>query len=190
MAKTIHIHLHRAPARARTVDAGEFDESKHKRDDSGKFSSSGGGGGKKPEGTKPPGQNLAHGDPKKEATAAHARIMEKQAARAANDPTKHFAPGSGPEAKAAAARLAAKHAARRSEEQPVAVKETETHPWVHKFVRTHSNMAAMKAAIAKNETPAIQQVLAGLEKHPHQGATQKMVKDLLREELVKRGATK
>lgn len=108
MAKTIHIHIHRAPAiKGRTGDSGNFDESKHKRDNDGKFSSGGGG-------VKAPGQNLAHGDPKKEAAAAHARIMEKQAARAANDPTKHFAPGSGPEAKAAAARLAAKHAERRA----------------------------------------------------------------------------
>lgn len=45
MAKHIHIYLHRAPARARTADAGNFDESKHKRDDDGKFSSTGGGGG-------------------------------------------------------------------------------------------------------------------------------------------------
>lgn len=44
MAKHIHIHLHRG----KTGDAGNFDESKHKRDDDGKFSS-GGGGGKGPQ---------------------------------------------------------------------------------------------------------------------------------------------
>lgn len=48
MAKTIHIHLHGlARITKRTGDAGNFDESKHKRDDDGKFSSGGGGGGKK-----------------------------------------------------------------------------------------------------------------------------------------------
>lgn len=49
MAKTIHIHLHGlARITKRTGDAGNFDESKHKRDDDGKFSSGGGGGGKAP----------------------------------------------------------------------------------------------------------------------------------------------
>ena len=119
-----HIHIHLAPGMrvlgARTGDADNWDESKHKRADDGKFGS---GGGNK--------------------TA----------------PT-----------------------------EPVSMKESETHPWVHKFVRTHSTRAEMQAAIAKNETPAIKQVLAGLEKHQHQGATQKMVKELLAAELKKRNA--
>jgi len=42
MAKHIHIYLG-----ARTGDSGNFDESKHKRDDGGKFSSTGGGGASK-----------------------------------------------------------------------------------------------------------------------------------------------
>lgn len=48
MAKTIHIHLHGlARITKRTGDAGNFDESKHKRDKGGQFSSTGGGGGAK-----------------------------------------------------------------------------------------------------------------------------------------------
>ena len=44
MAKTIHLHIH-GRARVSTSDSGDWDESKHKRDKGGQFSSTGGGGG-------------------------------------------------------------------------------------------------------------------------------------------------
>lgn len=44
MGKTIHLHLH-GRAIVRTSDSPDWDESKHKRDKGGQFSSSGGGGG-------------------------------------------------------------------------------------------------------------------------------------------------
>lgn len=56
MAKHIHIYLG-----ARTGDS-DWDESKHKRDDSGKFSSTGGGGGK-PDGKNIPLHGVAKKDP-------------------------------------------------------------------------------------------------------------------------------
>lgn len=127
---TKHIHVHLPPgvtiSQVRTGDS-DWDESKHKRDDGGKFSSGGGGGASKP--------------------------------AAPSAPT-----------------------------EPVKVKETENHPFVEKLIRTHPSQAAMKQAIAKNDTATLTKGLAALKAHPHQGASQKMVKELFEAELKSRGA--
>lgn len=64
---TKHIHIHLPPGArvtaVRSGDSGDWDESKHKRDDGGKFSSTGGGGGGKPDGKNIPLHGVAKKDP-------------------------------------------------------------------------------------------------------------------------------
>lgn len=88
MTKHIHIHLPKGATvtRVRSGDS-DWDESKHKRDDGGKFSSTGGGGG----GAKPTNALQERADKQKQAEAfnkaAAAEIKARMAARRAAAPT-------------------------------------------------------------------------------------------------------